>query len=174
MWGLRGGGGDVELLGVSLLTGPACPQVIREWLESRTPSSTPQATSRQGSSSARSSVQHFHRPGTLLRHREEERSSTPPALPDPEPQHRSGGPGRGSRQAPFQSRELPIPYSWPPTPFSLQRPTQRSSTYTRSLRSTGRKVSRGVCPTGRGTPGRCLTPCAPQSTIPAPTTGSIS
>ncbi|KAF1616515.1 Dematin, partial [Eudyptes chrysocome] len=43
---------------------PPSPEVIREWLESRTPSSTPQATSRQGSSSARSSVQHFHRPET--------------------------------------------------------------------------------------------------------------
>ncbi|NXF64724.1 DEMA protein, partial [Ciccaba nigrolineata] len=37
--------------------------VIREWLESRTPGSTSQPTSRQGGSSARSSVQHFHRPG---------------------------------------------------------------------------------------------------------------
>uniref|UniRef100_A0A672UG20 Dematin n=1 Tax=Strigops habroptila TaxID=2489341 RepID=A0A672UG20_STRHB len=39
-------------------------RVIREWLESRTPGSTPQPPSRQGSSSVRSSVQHFHRPET--------------------------------------------------------------------------------------------------------------
>ncbi|XP_052662296.1 dematin isoform X4 [Harpia harpyja] len=43
---------------------PRSREVIREWLESRTPSSAPQPTSRQGSSSARSSVQHFHRPET--------------------------------------------------------------------------------------------------------------
>ncbi|XP_037227435.1 dematin isoform X1 [Falco rusticolus] len=43
---------------------PPSPEVIREWLESRTPGSAPQPTSRQGSSSARSSVQHFHRPET--------------------------------------------------------------------------------------------------------------
>ncbi|XP_054252699.1 dematin [Indicator indicator] len=43
---------------------PPSPEVIREWLESRTPSSAPQAPSRQGSSSTRSSVQHFHRPET--------------------------------------------------------------------------------------------------------------
>ncbi|XP_054036729.1 dematin isoform X1 [Rissa tridactyla] len=43
---------------------PPSPEVIREWLESRTPSSAPQPPSRQGGSSARSSVQHFHRPET--------------------------------------------------------------------------------------------------------------
>ncbi|NWI65672.1 DEMA protein, partial [Todus mexicanus] len=43
---------------------PPSPEVIREWLESRTPASAPQPPSRQGSSSARSSVQHFHRPET--------------------------------------------------------------------------------------------------------------
>ncbi|XP_009467091.1 PREDICTED: dematin isoform X3 [Nipponia nippon] len=43
---------------------PPSPEVIREWLESRTPGSTPQPTSRQGGSSSRSSVQHFHRPET--------------------------------------------------------------------------------------------------------------
>ncbi|KAM9608554.1 dematin isoform 2-T2 [Morphnus guianensis] len=43
---------------------PRSREVIREWLESRTPGSAPQPTSRQGSSSARSSVQHFHRPET--------------------------------------------------------------------------------------------------------------
>ncbi|XP_075379703.1 dematin isoform X1 [Mycteria americana] len=43
---------------------PPSPEVIREWLESRTPGSTPQPASRQGSSSTRSSVQHFHRPET--------------------------------------------------------------------------------------------------------------
>ncbi|XP_064328640.1 dematin isoform X2 [Phalacrocorax carbo] len=43
---------------------PRSREVIREWLESRTPGSTPQPSSRQGSSSARSSVQHFHRPET--------------------------------------------------------------------------------------------------------------
>ncbi|KAM6331552.1 dematin isoform 2-T3 [Alca torda] len=43
---------------------PPSPEVIREWLESRTPSSAPQPPSRQGGSSTRSSVQHFHRPET--------------------------------------------------------------------------------------------------------------
>ncbi|NXU94819.1 DEMA protein, partial [Xiphorhynchus elegans] len=43
---------------------PPSPEVIREWLESRPPTSTPLSTSRQGSSSTRSSVQHFHRPET--------------------------------------------------------------------------------------------------------------
>ncbi|XP_010187148.1 PREDICTED: dematin [Mesitornis unicolor] len=43
---------------------PPSPEVIREWMENRTPSSAPQPPSRQGSSSARSSVQHFHRPET--------------------------------------------------------------------------------------------------------------
>ncbi|XP_074784751.1 dematin [Athene noctua] len=43
---------------------PPSPEVIREWLESRTPGSTSQPPSRQGGSSARSSVQHFHRPET--------------------------------------------------------------------------------------------------------------
>ncbi|NXL65748.1 DEMA protein, partial [Chordeiles acutipennis] len=43
---------------------PPSPEVIREWLESRTPSTAPQPTPRQGSSSTRSSVQHFHRPET--------------------------------------------------------------------------------------------------------------
>ncbi|XP_068012599.1 dematin isoform X5 [Melanerpes formicivorus] len=43
---------------------PRSREVIREWLESRTPSGAPQAPSRQGSSSTRSSVQHFHRPET--------------------------------------------------------------------------------------------------------------
>ncbi|KAM4644941.1 dematin isoform 2-T2 [Amazona ochrocephala] len=43
---------------------PPSPEAIREWLESRTPGSTPQPPSRQGGSSARSSVQHFHRPET--------------------------------------------------------------------------------------------------------------
>ncbi|NXS52484.1 DEMA protein, partial [Brachypteracias leptosomus] len=43
---------------------PPSPEVIREWLESRTPASAPQPPSRQGSSSGRSSVQHFHRPET--------------------------------------------------------------------------------------------------------------
>ncbi|XP_033926467.1 dematin isoform X1 [Melopsittacus undulatus] len=43
---------------------PPSPEVIREWLESRTPGTTPQPPSRQGSSSARTSVQHFHRPET--------------------------------------------------------------------------------------------------------------
>ncbi|NXR89981.1 DEMA protein, partial [Hypocryptadius cinnamomeus] len=40
------------------------PQVIREWLESRPPSSTPLPPSRQGTAPTRSSVQHFHRPET--------------------------------------------------------------------------------------------------------------
>ncbi|NXW91626.1 DEMA protein, partial [Alopecoenas beccarii] len=43
---------------------PPSPEVIREWLESRTPGSAPHPTPRQGSSSTRSSVQHFHRPET--------------------------------------------------------------------------------------------------------------
>ncbi|NWU82223.1 DEMA protein, partial [Onychorhynchus coronatus] len=43
---------------------PPSPEVIREWLESRPPTSTPLPTSRQGGSSTRSSVQHFHRPET--------------------------------------------------------------------------------------------------------------
>ncbi|NWT06047.1 DEMA protein, partial [Mionectes macconnelli] len=43
---------------------PPSPEVIREWLESRPPSSTPLPTTRQGGSSTRSSVQHFHRPET--------------------------------------------------------------------------------------------------------------
>ncbi|NXX47934.1 DEMA protein, partial [Tricholaema leucomelas] len=43
---------------------PPSPEVIREWLESRTPASAPLPPSRQGSSSTRSSVQHFHRPET--------------------------------------------------------------------------------------------------------------
>ncbi|NXE03116.1 DEMA protein, partial [Chaetorhynchus papuensis] len=52
--------------GLSLMT-PAPffpPQVIREWLESRPPSSTPLPPSRQGTAPTRSSVQHFHRPET--------------------------------------------------------------------------------------------------------------
>ncbi|KAM6294668.1 dematin [Aegotheles albertisi] len=43
---------------------PPSPEVIREWLESRSPAGAPQPSSRQGSSSSRSSVQHFHRPET--------------------------------------------------------------------------------------------------------------
>ncbi|NWS09704.1 DEMA protein, partial [Pachyramphus minor] len=43
---------------------PPSPEVIREWLESRPPTSTPLPASRQGGSSTRSSVQHFHRPET--------------------------------------------------------------------------------------------------------------
>ncbi|XP_035751935.1 dematin [Egretta garzetta] len=43
---------------------PPSPEVIREWLENRTPGSAQQPPSRQGSSSGRSSVQHFHRPET--------------------------------------------------------------------------------------------------------------
>ncbi|XP_027524728.1 LOW QUALITY PROTEIN: dematin [Corapipo altera] len=44
---------------------PPSPEVIREWLESRQPpTSTPVPASRQGGSSTRSSVQHFHRPET--------------------------------------------------------------------------------------------------------------
>ncbi|NXS13323.1 DEMA protein, partial [Neodrepanis coruscans] len=46
------------------VTIPVFPQVIREWPESRPLTSTPVPTSRQGSSSTRSSVQHFHRPET--------------------------------------------------------------------------------------------------------------
>lgn len=68
----------------------------------------------------------------------------------------SADPPWGSGQSPFWSRGLPIP--GPQPPFSLQRPTRQSSTYIRSLRSIGRKVSGGVCPMGWGTPGRCLTP----------------
>lgn len=49
--------------GVPLIPDPLSPQVIREWLESRPPSSTPLPPSRQGSAPTRSSVQHFHRPG---------------------------------------------------------------------------------------------------------------
>lgn len=51
--------------GVSLTPGPVLPQVIREWLESRPPSSTPLPPSRQGTAPTRSSVQHFHRPGNV-------------------------------------------------------------------------------------------------------------
>ncbi|NXS15329.1 DEMA protein, partial [Mystacornis crossleyi] len=43
---------------------PPSPEVIREWLESRPPSSTPLPPSRQGTAPTRSSVQHFHRPET--------------------------------------------------------------------------------------------------------------
>ncbi|KAM3659187.1 dematin isoform 3-T7 [Ammospiza maritima maritima] len=43
---------------------PPSPEVIREWLESRPPSSTPLPPSRQGPVPTRSSVQHFHRPET--------------------------------------------------------------------------------------------------------------
>ncbi|XP_059346770.1 dematin isoform X2 [Ammospiza nelsoni] len=43
---------------------PPSPEVIREWLESRPPSSTPLPPSRQGPAPTRSSVQHFHRPET--------------------------------------------------------------------------------------------------------------
>ncbi|KAI1230065.1 Dematin, partial [Lamprotornis superbus] len=43
---------------------PPSPEVIREWLESRPPSSTPVPPSRQGTAPTRSSVQHFHRPET--------------------------------------------------------------------------------------------------------------
>ncbi|XP_053822286.1 dematin isoform X2 [Vidua chalybeata] len=43
---------------------PPSPEVIREWLESRPPSSTPVPPSRQGAAPTRSSVQHFHRPET--------------------------------------------------------------------------------------------------------------
>ncbi|NXL00702.1 DEMA protein, partial [Mesembrinibis cayennensis] len=87
---------------------PPSPEVIREWLESRTPGSTPQPTSRQGGSSARSSVQHFHRPET-------------------------------------DTTELNI-YKKPP----IYR----------------QKGEGGVCPTGRGTPRRCLTPLCPAEHHP--------
>nr|XP_025978064.1 dematin isoform X1 [Dromaius novaehollandiae]XP_025978065.1 dematin isoform X1 [Dromaius novaehollandiae] len=43
---------------------PPSPEVIREWLESRTPGSAAQSTPRPGGTAARSSVQHFHRPET--------------------------------------------------------------------------------------------------------------
>uniref|UniRef100_A0A8C3U607 Dematin actin binding protein n=1 Tax=Catharus ustulatus TaxID=91951 RepID=A0A8C3U607_CATUS len=43
---------------------PPSPEVIREWLESRAPSSAPGPPSRQGPAPTRSSVQHFHRPET--------------------------------------------------------------------------------------------------------------
>ncbi|NXX36160.1 DEMA protein, partial [Nicator chloris] len=43
---------------------PPSPEAIREWLESRPPSSTPLPPSRQGAAPTRSSVQHFHRPET--------------------------------------------------------------------------------------------------------------
>ncbi|KAM6235136.1 LOW QUALITY PROTEIN: dematin, partial [Porphyrio hochstetteri] len=45
---------------------PPSPEVIRSGWRGRTPSSAPQPTSRQGSSSSRSSVQHFHRPRPLF------------------------------------------------------------------------------------------------------------
>ncbi|NXX95821.1 DEMA protein, partial [Centropus bengalensis] len=43
---------------------PPSPEVIREWLESRSPGHPPQPASRQGGSASRSGVQHFHRPET--------------------------------------------------------------------------------------------------------------
>nr|XP_054506760.1 dematin isoform X5 [Agelaius phoeniceus] len=43
---------------------PPSPEVIREWLESRPPSSAALPPSRQGPAPTRSSVQHFHRPET--------------------------------------------------------------------------------------------------------------
>ncbi|NWU26356.1 DEMA protein, partial [Dyaphorophyia castanea] len=43
---------------------PPSPEVIREWLESRPPSSTPLPASRQGTAPTRSNIQHFHRPET--------------------------------------------------------------------------------------------------------------
>ncbi|NWV18499.1 DEMA protein, partial [Origma solitaria] len=43
---------------------PPSPEVIREWLESRPPTSTPLPPSRQSTAPTRSSVQHFHRPET--------------------------------------------------------------------------------------------------------------
>ncbi|NWS78567.1 DEMA protein, partial [Crotophaga sulcirostris] len=45
---------------------PPSPEVIREWLENRSPGNPSQTTSRQGGGSSRSSVQHFHRPGRCL------------------------------------------------------------------------------------------------------------
>ncbi|XP_062452692.1 dematin isoform X2 [Rhea pennata] len=43
---------------------PPSPEVVREWLESRSPGSAAQSAPRQGGTAARSSVQHFHRPET--------------------------------------------------------------------------------------------------------------
>ncbi|XP_071883222.1 dematin [Anas platyrhynchos] len=43
---------------------PPSPEVIREWLESRTPGGTSQPPPRPAASTPRSSVQHFHRPET--------------------------------------------------------------------------------------------------------------
>ncbi|NXA43705.1 DEMA protein, partial [Eudromia elegans] len=48
----------------SLLTGSAGLQVIREWLESRSPGSAAQSTPRPGGPAPRGALQHFHRPET--------------------------------------------------------------------------------------------------------------
>ncbi|XP_077161088.1 dematin isoform X2 [Paroedura picta] len=44
------------------LSPPPSPEVIRDWMENKSPGNTSQAASRRASSSSRSGVQHFHRP----------------------------------------------------------------------------------------------------------------
>ncbi|NWW91373.1 DEMA protein, partial [Rhynochetos jubatus] len=84
---------------------PPSPEVIREWLESRTPGSTPQPTPRQSSGSARSSVQHFHRPET---------DTTELNIYKKPPIYRQKG-GRGGPPDPNQPAKIETDY-WPCPP----------------------------------------------------------
>ena len=78
---------DAPWGGAERLTLSVPPQMIREWLESRTPGSASQPPPR----TPRSSVQHFHRPGTAA-----VPSPHSPTAPQPHGVPTPGAPGWGA------------------------------------------------------------------------------
>ncbi|XP_048368903.1 dematin isoform X3 [Sphaerodactylus townsendi] len=54
----------VRSLSPKSLSPPPSPEVIRDWMENKSPGSTSQVVSRSASGSSRSGVHHFHRPDT--------------------------------------------------------------------------------------------------------------